>query len=270
MSRLMLAAALCLSAPLSAAADDMARITLRGSYDGAHVYRGTQLGEDTANALVEVSVPQRGREFYGGLALAAPLSQPDGAFEFNDEYRIFAGAAFNWWDGVWIDVGYTQFLYSNDGPGIFHNGQERGVFHLGGFVDVELLNRDFEPSAFLYYDLEREELQFEIDLQYSHLVGPNLYVDLGGHAGAAISANGTERTVVGGVLVERPIEEYAFYGLEADLRFDFSGRAEAFAGGRVGGASEDRFIDAFAPTTGLPSRFESMSSWLTAGVRVDF
>lgn len=263
------AAGAALVAPLAAQAEPLT-VTLRGAYDSEYTFRGATLAEDAITTAGEIALLLDHTEVYGGAAWIAPTDQPGGAFDFSDEVQLYGGAAFNPFDGVWLDVSYTQYLYPDDRPGLFQSGQERGEFSVGAFVDVDLLDRTFMPSVFLRYDVEREEFIIEAGADYSHLVGPNLYVDLNAQAGHATSGDGMEFVVDAGALTLAEIADYTFYSAAADLRFDFSGRAEAMAGVRWDGASEDRFIDAFDPVTGLPSEFGDDTVGFRLGVRWDF
>ncbi len=268
-SRFAIAVILAGSSAAAAGADDVA-VTLRGAYETEYVFRGSTLAQDVVRGSVEIIVPQENTEFYAGLGGLGSVDDPGGAFDFPDEYTAYFGGALHLFDRIWLDAGYTQYLYADDDFGLFHSGEDRGQLHLGAFINVEVLDREFDPSAFIYYDFEREEFVIEVDANYTQLVGPNLYIDLSGYVGASLSAEGSENTVVAGALTQVDIEEYAYYGLGADVRFDVSGRADIYAGARWHGASEDRFYDDFDPATGLPSSLESDTALFHTGLRVRF
>lgn len=262
-----LAAAAALGAP--ALADPS--FSLGASFESSDVFRGSQLAKQTIKPNVEMIVPSDKWELYIGANAFIPINQPDvGDYDFPVRGQLYLGGALNPFDGVWLDAGASRYVTGDEDAGLFHATEDHTQFHAGAFMDMEVLNRSFTPSLFVFHDSERSETVLEGAADYSRLVGPNLWIDLGAYAGGVLNVDGTERAFDGLGLAIMDIPEYAYYGAEADVRIDLSGRAEIFAGARYTGASEDRFIETTSDITGEPNAFDSGRFWMSAGVRASF
>ena len=199
------------------------------AFESEYIFRGKQKTDEAFQPSVELGMGG----LYGGVWTSQPADD-DGASNQDSEVDLYLGYGMDLTDMVSLDAGFTYYLYpEQEGetslPGGLTGVDRSRELYVGVAADVML-----HPAAYLYYDLDLEQIVIEFSGGYSFdlsdfVSGSSL--DLTGYVGF-IETDDFSAGQISNPILNSITNGYTYWGLSADYTYSFTDAASMSVGVR--------------------------------------
>lgn len=214
LTKLTILSAVILGGFNSLSAQDELSITTTWSWESSYVFRSVQYAEDYFAPSVDFSYGN----FYAGLWAALPVDD-----EFGNEIDTYVGYTFTITDMISGDIGATYYAY----PDAQDEPFDADVNTLETYIGFSL-ETAFNPSLYLFYDLDLESFTGEVSVGDSYDVGENTAMDV---------------SLYGGFVEPDVGQEYQYFGASVGGTYSFTDSASASLAVNWATSSEELMLD---------------------------